>query len=128
MTLREPQRGAYYRHDQQLVEVEPALSEHRTEHPHHMLVVESAHGSCHGSCCHAPYPPVVPEVYVLLFAGAAHEENGEDGQQDTGPLIEIESFAEDDHGSHEHHHRTGRIDRPDDGQRDVLEAEISADP
>ena len=92
MSLWVPEHCAYHGHDQKLVEVEPALGEHRAEHLHHMLVVESAHGSCHGGSRHAPYPSVVPEVYILLFAGAAHQEYGQYRQKDARPLIYIEKL------------------------------------
>ena len=128
MTLRIPHQRAYDRHDDHLVEIEPALHEHRAERLHYVLVIQSAHGSHKGRRRHAPYPPVAPEVYILLLSGPAHEEYGRKGDQDADPLTDIEPFTEDQHRSDQHDDRSGRIDRPDDGQRQVLKTEIAAYP
>ena len=93
-----------------------------------MLVIQPAYGYHKGRRRHAPYPPVASEVDVLLLSCPAHEENGRKGDEHSDPLICIQSLSEDQHRSDQHDDRSGGIDRPDDGQRQVLQPEIAAYP
>ena len=128
MALRVPDESADCCHDEQLVEVEPALDEHRAEGLHDELVVQTADHSEKCRKSYTPDPLIVLEINVFLLACAAHQEDGADGEYDADPLVGVEPFAEDQHRSHQHQHRSGGIDRSDDGQREVLQTKISADP
>jgi len=63
----------------------------------------------------------------FLSRTAQHKERG-NGQHHTNPLIEIQSFTEYQHSSHEHHHRTGGIDRSYNGYGQMFHSEISEYP
>ena len=120
--------GMAQRHYDHLVEIEPALDEHRVEGLHQELVVQSAYSSRQGGYGHAPYPSVFPEIDILLFSCTAHHEDGSQGKQHTDPLIQIQPFSEEYQGTDKNKHRSGRIDRADNGKRQVLQTEITADP
>ena len=128
MAFRIPEESADDGHDDQLVEVEPALHEHRTERLHDELVIKAADYS--HECCQAdaPDPLIALEVNVFLLAGAAHQEDRSYGQNDTDPLVGVKPFAEDQHCSNKHEYGSGGIDGTYDGQRQMFQPEISADP
>ena len=128
VTGRIPDQAADYGHDDHLIEIEPALDEHRAQGLHYMLVIQSADGSHQCGHCDAPYPFVAFEVDVFLLACAAHKEDGQNGQKHADPLIDVQSFSEQKQGADEDQNRSGRVDRSDDRKRQVLESEISADP
>ena len=128
MAFRIPEQTADGGHYQHLIEVKPALDEHRAERSHDMFVIESADHSHQYRPGKAPYPFVAFEVYVFLFPGEAHQEDGYDCEQNARPLICIEFLTEDQHRSDQHQHRSGRIDRTHDGEREMLESEVPADP
>ena len=126
--LRIPYKTADHCHNDHLVEVEPALHEHRAEFLHYVLVVQAADGSENCRQAHAPYPFVLLEVDCFLLSRTAHQVDGEQRQQDADPLVCVQPFAEKHYGSHQHEHRPGRVDRADDRKRQVLQTEISAYP
>ena len=56
------------------------------------------------------------------------EEYTADGEEDTYPLPGVEAFSEDEHRADEGPHRSCRLPRADDRDREVLEREIGAEP
>lgn len=128
VAFRVPEDAAYCCHDDHLIEVEPALYEHRVQGLHYEFVIQAAYCSEDGSSCYAPHPFVLFEVYVFLLAGPAHHVDGEDGKKDSHPLISVEPFSEKEHGSYQDKYRSGGVDRADDCERKVLETEIATDP
>ena len=68
------------------------------------------------------------EVDALLLSAARKHGKGDDGKNDTNPLVEVEYLAVNQQGTHECHYRTGGIDRPHDGEWQMLHAEITEDP
>ena len=75
--------------------------------------------------------------WIDPFRGATHynmtfsrdgRSYASDGENNACPLVAVQSFAENQHGSDKKQHWPGRVDRAHDGQREVLESEISADP
>ena len=77
---------------------------------------------------HTYYPPVVAEVDTLFPAAAAEEIEGGDGDKHTYPLQQVEMLAKESESTDEHHDRTSGVDRPNDGDRQVLQSGISAYP
>ena len=71
---------------------------------------------------------VVAKVDALLLATTAQHEKRGDGQQHTRPLPAIEPLAKDEQGTHKHHYGASGIDRADDGQRQMLHAEVAQHP
>ena len=128
MAFRVPDKSADHSHDEQLIEVEPALHEHRAERLHYELVVQTAHHTHECRKSQTPDPFIALEINVFLLARTAHQEDRDYGQYDTDPLVGVKPLTEDQHCSHKHKYRSCRIDRSDDGQRQVLQTEISADP
>ena len=68
------------------------------------------------------------KVDAFLFPRTAQHEERNDGHQHAYPLIHIQLLAEYQQGTHQRHDRTGGIDRPDDGERKMLHAEIAECP
>ena len=123
-----PDQAAYEGHDDHLIEVEPALYEHRAERLHYEFVIQAADRSHYCGQTKTPHPLVALEVDVLLFPGTAHQEYGNQSQEYTGPLIYIELFTEEQQGSYQYHYRSGGIYWSDYGERKVLQSEITAYP
>ena len=71
---------------------------------------------------------VVLEVDTLLLTRPAEHEERRNGQHHAYPLPDIETLAEHQQGTHQHHHRPGGIDGADNGQRQVLHAKVSENP
>ena len=115
-------------HDDGLVEVVPPLHEDGFEPLHEVSVIEAAGGAeqCGGGNAHDP--DVMAEVYALASSGAAEHEERQDGQPDTDPLQGVETLAEDQKSSDEHHHWTCGVDGADDGDGQVLDAVVSECP
>ena len=68
------------------------------------------------------------KVNALLLSASAQHKKRKDRHQYPYPLIEIQSFAKHQQGSHQYHHRTGGVNRPHNGYRKILHAEISQYP
>ena len=68
------------------------------------------------------------EVDALPLAASAQHEKAYDGQQDTHPLVGIQSLSEDDERSQEHHHGTSGIDGTYEGEGQMLDAAIAESP
>ena len=95
---------------------------------HDVLVIKAADGTQHGSQHDEIDPMVVFEVDAFLLATLAkHKERGY-RQQHAYPLPHIQTFAKEKKGAHKHHHGSGGIDGTDDGQGQVLHAEIAEHP
>ena len=101
MTFGVPYCHADNAHYDHLVEVEPALHEHRAEQIHYMFVIESTYRTHDGRSSYAPDPSVALEIYVFLLSGSAHYIYGKDGEQHSGPLVDVESFFEHHHCTHQ---------------------------
>ena len=95
---------------------------------HDELVVEPAHGSHDRRENDADDPDVVREVHPFAPARAAQQEERDERQQHAGPLVAVEPLAEEEHRPDEHHHGARGVDRADDGDRQVFDAEVAEDP
>ena len=73
MAFRIPDQAADYRHYEHLIEVEPALDEHRRQFLHYVLIIKTAHSTKNRSCCDTPDPFVFSEVDIFFLARAAHQ-------------------------------------------------------
>ena len=71
---------------------------------------------------------VVLEVDAFLLAATAQQQERGYGQQYTNPLPMVQALAKHQQGSDEHHYRARGIDRTNDGQGQMLHAEIAQDP
>ena len=130
--LRPPQD---WQHHHKLIEHEEALYDHVVDASstclhrcQQVLVEEGADGSKRGCEYCEDDPAVVAKIDALFLAAAAEEVEAEDGTEHTHPLIEIQAFAKDEDGPQQHHYRTGGIDGANDGQGQVLQGEIAAEP
>ena len=74
MSFRIPEHCADYDHDQHLIQIEPALHEHRTELPHHKFIIQTADSAHDRSSRNTPDPFIAPEVDILLLSCTAHHE------------------------------------------------------
>ena len=132
---RPPYHQEHGSHEEALVDVVPALHDHSIQSyttilgwSHQILVVETAYCTENGSQHDEVNPLVVLEVDALLLSAARKHGEGDDGKDDTNPLVEVEYLAVNQQGTHECHYRTGGIDRPHDGEWQMLHAEITEDP
>ena len=115
-------------HHPELIEGIPALHEDRVEPARDELVVQPARSPQHGSRGDAVDPDVVTEIDPFPAARPAQQKERSYGQHHADPLIPVEPLAEDQHGPHERHHRPCGVDRPDDRQRQMFDAEIAEYP
>lgn len=68
------------------------------------------------------------EVDAFFLSADAEKEEGNNGQKNTYPLVYVQLFAEDEHGTDENHYRTCRIDGADDGDGQMFHCEVSENP
>ena len=95
---------------------------------HQILIIQPTHGPHHRSQHNKENPFIMFEIDPFLFSRPTQHKEGENRQHHPDPLIEIQPFAKYQHRSHEHHHRTGGINRSHNGYRKILHAEIPQYP
>ena len=128
MPLRIPQQQEDGTHEAHLIDIVPRLHQHGWELLHEVFVVQTADGPEHGSHDQHENPSIMLEVDALTTPCPTEQEEGDDGQRDTYPLVEVEPLSEDEQGSHQHHHRTGGIDGAYDGEGQMLSGKIAEYP
>ena len=135
LALGPPEQEQHQAHHEALVDVVPALHHHAVKphaavacRSHEILVVKAAHRPEQGGQDDEVNPTVVLEVDALLLSAAAQHEERRHGQRHTNPLVEVKAFAEHYERAHEHHNRARGVDRPYDGEGQMLHAEIAEHP
>ena len=123
-----PEDADHDGHHPELVEVIPALHENRVEARHDIFVVQPADGARHGRQGDEQNPEVMGEDDPFAAARTAQQEERHEGQRNAGPLVGVETLAEDHECPDEHHNGARGVDRPDDGDREVLHAEVTENP
>ena len=123
-----PDDAGHDGHHPELVKVVPALHENRVEARHDELVVKPADGARDGRQGDEQNPDIMGEDDPFAAARTAQQEERHEGQRNAGPLAGVETFAEDREGPDEHHHGARGVDRADDGEREMLHAEVSENP
>ena len=66
--------------------------------------------------------------YAFLTPRRRQHIKRQDGQQHPNPLIEVEPFAENDQCAEQRQYRLCGLNRASDGQRKMLDREISGHP
>ena len=102
-----------------LIDIIPRLHHHRIELLHQILVIKSADSSGDGSQHDEVNPFVMFKVNAFLLTGTAQHKERKYGKHDSDPLIQVQTFTEYQHGTHQHHYRTGSINRADNRQRQI---------
>ena len=128
LPLGPPQEHQHSSHQEKLIDIVPCLHHHVVETSHQVFVIQSAHRSQHGGQHHKPNPLVVLEVNAFLLSRTTQHEERDNGHQHPNPLVHIQALAEYQQSTHQCHDRTGRINRPHDGQRQMLHAKITERP
>ena len=123
-----PQDKADNAHDDELVEIEPALDKHRAELLHYEFVIQTADGSHDRGKCHTENPFIFLEINLLLLARYAHHKYRQCCKQHSHPLIQIQSFSEYEHCSDQHQDRASGVDWADNRNRKMFQTEISCYP
>ena len=128
LALRKPEDKHHAAHNEHDINIAPCLHQHIVELPHECFVVERADSSQQRSRHSKPYPTVMLEVNALLLSTQAEHIEGDDGKGHTYPLPGIKPLAEDEQGAQQHHNGTRGVDGADDGDGQVLHAEIAEGP
>ncbi len=68
------------------------------------------------------------KINPLFLSRTTQHEKGDNSQHHTNPLIKIQPFAKHKHSSDKYHYRAGGINRPYDGNRQMLHPEITEYP
>ena len=68
------------------------------------------------------------KVNAFLLAGTAQHKERKYGKHNSDPLIQVQTFTEYQHGTHQHHYRAGSINRTDNRQRQMLHAKVTEYP
>ena len=130
-----PEEHQHAEHHEALVDVIPALHHHPVEsYPalfhwrHQVLVVQSANSTQQGCQHNEVYPVVMLEIYPFFLPAATEHIERDNGEQDTDPLIDVETFAKEQERTHQDHHGSCSIDRSDNGKGQVLHGEIAEHP
>ena len=135
LTLGIPQQEQHRSHHEALVNVVPRLDRHPvktdasfSDRSHQILVVQTTDRTQYRSPNDGKHPSVMLEVNAFLLSASTQQEERENGEQHPNPLIEIEPFAKDEHGTDQHHHRTSGIDGTYQCNRQMLDAKVSQNP
>ena len=128
LALRIPQEQDDGAHDEHLVDVVPRLHQHGMEPRHQVLVVQAADGARHRRQDDEQNPLVVFEIDALLLTRTAQHKERKHGQQHANPLVEVQPLAKHQQGANKHHDGTRGIDGANDGERQVLHAEVAEYP
>ena len=130
-----PEQPKHNTHHHTLIDVIPRLHHHTVKsHPpilcrcHQIFVVEATHRSQHRSTYNHVDPVIVLEVDTLFLSATTQQEERGYRQQHTNPLPNVQSLTKEQQRTHQHHHRTGGINRSDNRQRQMLHAEITQNP
>ena len=130
-----PEQEKHREHHKELVDVVPRLDGEFVEshtvigrRGHEKLVVESADGTQHIGQDDKENVLVVLEINTFLPARTRKHVEANHSNDDTHPLPEIKSLGEECECADKYHHRTGGVDRTDDGDREMLETKVGKEP
>ena len=130
-----PEEPQHQTHHGTLVNIIPRLHHHAVEsyaptlyRRHQVFVIESAQRPKGCSAHNHIDPVVVLEIDALFLSATAQQEERRHCQKHTDPLPDVQAFAKHQKRTHQHHHRSCGIDRPHDGQGQMLHAEIAENP
>ena len=132
---RPPQKKQHEGHHAQLVDIVPRLYSHLVQSYttsrrwcHQEFVVESGNGAQDIAEQHKDNPFVVLKVDTFFLSASREEVESNHGCNHTQPLEEREFLTKDGKGTDEHHDGACGVDRSDDGQGQVLDAEVAEEP
>jgi len=115
-------------HQGQLVEVTPCLYEHVVEASQQVFVKEGADGSQQGGHDYAEHPFVLYEIDALLLAAQTEQIEGDDGNDHTYPLVEVQALTEQQQAAQQNDDGTGGVDGAEQGDGQVFHAEVAEYP